>query len=122
MELTKEKVLELHRKMWTAMQKSLGDNPDAEERAEFKYKWCDEHFPKERVCNDCFLCEYGIKMAQNTGDYDATCDMFCPIDWKKGGLKDCCSEFDGGGAFYESAPLSVILALPERETEDVPIV
>ena len=119
MDLTRKEALRLHRQMWTDMQKSLGDNPSAEERAEFKYKWCDEHFPGEKVCNNCFLCQYAIPIVQSTGNYDDICTMLCPIDWKKAGLVDCCSEWEGGGEFYEHAPLSEILALPEREIEDV---
>ena len=118
MELTKEKALELHRQMWTDMQKSFGDTPGAEERSKFKYEWCNEHFPKDDVYNDCFLCAYAMpewnKRKDETID---SCRVFCPIDWEKAGMKDCCAEYEGGGEFYEHAPLSKILDLPEREGE-----
>ena len=115
MKLTKEEAVKLHIEMWTAMKEALGDKPGADERNAFKKKWCEEHFPVKKICNDCFLCEYAIPMAQSTGNYNNTCTMFCPIDWKKAGLVDCCSECEGGGEFYEYAPISEILDLPVRE-------
>jgi hypothetical protein len=102
--------------MWTDMQKELGDNPDAAHRACFKRKWCQEHFPEDGVYNDCFLCAYAIPEWNKRKDEDTdSCTKFCPIDWAKAGLVDCCSECDGGGEFYEHAPISEILDLPERE-------
>jgi len=34
-DLTREKALELHRQMWSGMQKDLGDNPDRTARYEY---------------------------------------------------------------------------------------
>lgn len=102
MKLTREWALELHRRMWTDMQKELGDKPQGGERILFKEKWCEEHFPKSKIACNCFLCEYVF----NNSDY--TCKE-CPVVWPD---KDCHSEL-----YYYSVPISEILALPEREVE-----
>ena len=111
MKLTREEALRLHRQMWTDMQMALGDNPLFKERALYKEQWCKEHFPDERIESDCFLCEYAIKYADDGTDY---CD-FCPIMWDNDYNMDWCI---GEGVTYERSPISVILALPEREVED----
>lgn len=118
MELTKEEAVAFHIEMWTDMKEALGDDPRADARKAFKKKWCEEHFPVKKICNDCFLCEYAVPMARSTGNYNDACVMFCPIDWGKAGLVDCCSECEDGGEFYEHAPISKILALPEREATE----
>jgi hypothetical protein len=89
--------------MWTDMQKALGDKPSLSKRIEFKFRWCREHFPGERIASSCFLCEYALD-----------CD-FCPIKWDKNDDYDSCV---GHGVSYERSPISVILAMPEREVED----
>lgn len=110
MKLTREEALKYHRQMWTDMQTELGDNPLFKERALYKKQWCKEHFPDERIEADCFLCEYASRYADD-GDY---CD-FCPIMWDKDYNMDWCI---GDGVTYEHSPISVILALPEREVEN----
>ena len=107
MELEREEAVRLHRQMWSDMQAQLGDTPSFSDRKIFKSKWCEEHFPGENISHDCFLCEYDDKFRGN-------CDN-CPIAWPD---EDCC----GGGVFswirsvnYRTSPISVILALPERE-------
>lgn len=101
MKLTRERVLELHRQMWTDMQAALGDNPEISERIDFKIKWCKSHFPDETIINHCFLCDYIF----GRGD-----DCYkCPIVWP---YKQCVDN-----KYYYSAPISEILALPEREDE-----
>ena len=107
MELTREDALKLHRQMWTDMQEALGDNPTLNERCEFKIEWCETHFPNEEIESHCFLCEY---VRQTKGD----CDN-CPIKWDDDYDQDTCCF---GGVNYGSSPISVILALPEREVED----
>ena len=107
MKLTREQALRLHRQMWTDMQKELGDNPTFDERAAFKLRWCFQHFPNEKIDNDCFLCEYIYK-------YNDDCD-YCPIKWDNDKDRDWCG---GRGVTYGYSPISVILALPEREVED----
>ena len=109
MKLTREEALRLHRQMWMDMQKELGDKPSHEDRSAFKVKWCDRHFPNEKIDCSCFLCEY---VTANYGDEQ--CD-YCPIKWDDEYDNDCCL-FDGVN--YKTSPISVILALPEREVEN----
>lgn len=122
--LTREEAVKLHRQMWTEMQKKLGDNPSADERYGFKADWCKEHFPNNNINNDCFLCEY-VSHYRCATEY---CLASCPIDWES--LKkissqpsDCCAVYkhyegdydDENNEIYNAAPISEILALPERE-------
>ena len=108
MELTKGQALELHWQMWTDMQTKLGDNPTFGQRQEFKAKWCKEHFPNEEIEAHCFLCEY-------VSQHGTDCD-YCPIKWDDYNYDDDCCVFDGVN--YGTSPISVILALPEREDKD----
>ena len=114
-ELTRERALELHRKMWTCMQTELGDNPTSYARIKFKRDWCKEHGFDDVDCH-CFLCEY----SKQTGSW---CASECLIDWsplacEPGEYSMCTDEYKGGGEIYEAAPISEILALPERSFED----
>ena len=122
MELTKEKALELHRQMWTEMQKMFGDKPSAMKRVTFKDKWCEEHFPGVEIRHSCFFCEY---TRQFSGCGEEDCSK-CPVVWPcepSDGIDDYFCE---GKALideengYRFIPISKILALPEREIEDVP--
>lgn len=100
MKLNRTLAVALHRAMWTDMQTELGDNPSPEHRAKFKLAWIKEHFPNECIMHNCFLCEYAFK-----GD-NPSCSA-CPIRWPGG---HC-----GGSNFsYRTAPISDILALPEK--------
>lgn len=107
MELTRERALELHRQMWTDMQRDLGDTPNGGQRVLYKMQWCDTHFPKEKIENSCFLCEY---------DKSSTRDncKSCPIRWPYEDEDDdeCYCTRCG---YYYKAPISEILALPERK-------
>lgn len=117
MELTKEKALELHRQMWTDMQEELGNTPYASDRVIFKKEWCDKHFPGETIDNDCFLCEFSTQTMKHIafGDFYA-CTKYCPIAWKNAGIIDCCEMYgESEERYYLAAPISEILALPERE-------
>lgn len=108
MELTREKALELHRQMWSDMQKELGDNPSRGERGDYKRNWIAEHFPEletddyDIIHNNCFLCEY----ADSEYGY---CE--CLIDWPAGRCEDgndTCDERN-----WQYMPISELLALPE---------
>ena len=125
--LTREKALALHRAMWTEMQEKLGDCPSAKDRDIFKADWCREHFPDHYIRNDCFLCDYANHYACTT----KSCLTRCPINWESlkkyvGQPSDCCAvykEYDGGdddeeNEIYFVAPISEILALPEREVKE----
>ena len=108
--LTMERAIELHRQMWADMQRRLGDNPEHFERVKFKKEWCDEHFPNDKILNDCFLCEY-VKSAisdENLSSID--CEDCCPIQWANG----TCLQ---GKKNYSNMPISELLALPERSDE-----
>ena len=97
MVLTRERALELHRQMWSDMQKTLGNDPAPWKRVQFKDVWVNEHFPNTVICNDCFLCEYVNN--ENLGCRN------CPIKWSSGYC----------GNYYLIASISEILALPEGE-------
>ena len=105
LKLTKEKALELHRKMWSDMRDELGDCPSSVDRVIFKYNWCKKHFPGDNdIENYCFLCEY---MGQQNRD----CDEGCLVKWDECAERGCIS----GKISYEYSPISAILALPARE-------
>lgn len=58
--LTREKAVNLHRKMWTEMKEELGNtlghhNYGRNPRAEFKERWCKEHFPSRDIKHNCLL-------------------------------------------------------------------
>ena len=105
LKLTKEKTLELHRKMWSDMGDELGDCPSSIDRDIFKYNWCKKHFPNDNdIENCCFLCEYARQRDEN-------CDKGCLIKW---------DEYEGTGCVlgkvnHQSSPISAILALPAKE-------
>lgn len=101
MKLTKEQAIKLHKQMWTDMMNSLGDNPTKEERTLYKEKWCKINFPNYNIHVNCFLCEY-IHSSSTL-----TCDD-CPIIWPKYWCKY--------NNYYLTAPISEIIALPERKT------
>lgn len=109
MDLTRERALELHRQMWTDMQRDLGDCPNTLERERYKRQWCQEYFPNESIRDNCFLCEYAEKMTF----LGVNCD-YCPIEW------DCNYCFEGGGMkkSYRNMPISELLALSEREEKE----
>ena len=100
--LTREEALKLHRQMWTDMQKDLGDRPRDADRIVYKMDWCDKH--GYNICNDCFLCEYDVQH----NDDKKRCK--CLIEWKY----DVCYRHE----YYTIAPISEILALPEREVAE----
>jgi hypothetical protein len=113
MKLTKEKALELHRQMWTDMQKEFGDKLSPRNKRHFKDKWCEEHFPGEDITHSCFLCEY---TCQFTGDGFEDCSR-CPIVWPcepSDDIEDYFCEESG----YTSMPISKLLSLPEREDSE----
>ena len=99
--MTKEYAVYLHRRMWMDMKRDLGDNPYPSERANYKRKWCEEHFPHKRIYNRCFLCEY-------IRDKDGTCKEICPIVWTGG----TCTAPE---SYYNIMPISELLAQPMRK-------
>lgn len=105
MELTRERALELHRKMWTNMQRDLGNDPSVLQREKYKRQFCEKYFPKQNIRDNCFLCEYVETIAPNFIDC-----KYCPIKWD---YNYC---FEGGGMkkSYRNIPISELLALPER--------
>lgn len=107
------------------MQEKLGDSPLASERYEFKRDWCHEWARNNNynqgdsvpVRSNCFLCEYA----------DGACEK-CPIDWAQAEdivvseppfVTDCTDFYIGSAEdyaspYYKFAPISKILAIPER--------
>lgn len=118
-ELTREEAIRLHKEMWTDMQAELGDNPYCGERTAFKKMWVEEHFPNEHVNSNCFLCEY----AQSVTKGLFTRCRECPIAWNSSS-RPCCMPPDwqvcssANVIDYRYSPISVILALPEREATE----
>ncbi len=110
MKLTKEQALFYHRQMWTNMQCDLGDTPSGDQRIDYKRKWCLVHFPHEQIENNCFLCEYDKTFGHNS------CKS-CPIRWAY--EDDCTVCYCTNYGYYYRAPISEILALPEREFNEV---
>lgn len=119
-DMTKEEALAYHRMMWGDMAETLGDNPTARQREDFKADWVREHFDKPFIHN-CVLCEFVKKHPLS----NTKCRK-CPIDWtpiedpEKIGARPgrCYNNYKNGGtegAIYLDAPISEILALPERE-------
>lgn len=120
-EMKKEEALAYHRMMWGDMAEEYGDNPTAKQREDFKAGWVREHFGMPFVHN-CVLCEFAKKHPCTN-----TRCCYCPIDWSP--LEDpeeigvvlpgrCYNNYKGGGAegaIYLDAPISEILALPERK-------
>lgn len=102
MNLTKEEAVRLHVEMWTDMKEALGDCPEPHARKAFKQKWCEEHFPGADIWAHCFLCEYGVQKR-------IPCSR-CAIDWGLGGCR--------GNIDFQTSPISMILALPERSEDD----
>lgn len=103
---TMEIAVKLHRQMWSDMQRDLGDCPSFYDRTIYKYQWCDKHIGSNLIFNDCFLCEYVEEMFP----YE-DCAKVCPIKWTG---DDCCGE-EG----WEAMPISKLLALPERDLNEV---
>lgn len=101
MRLTREEALELHRQMWSEMQKELGDTSYQVDRLRFKEQWCKTHFPNELVVSNCFLCDY---VEDKYPEY--SCKDACPIVWPTD---------TGSCTGYLYMPISKILSLPERE-------
>lgn len=119
--ITRKEALRLHREMWTDMQKDLGDCPSAKDRKVYKKKWVKEH-GYESVLSNCFLCEYAVNKPR--ARYGVNSCTFCPIDWENlcASLDDqdfgyCFADYAEsyyGTQIYLFAPISEILALPER--------
>lgn len=114
--LTRDEAIELHMEMWQDMQTELGDEPNWYERLDFKKKWVEEHFPNEDVISNCFLCEYAESAAKD--QYFSRC-LKCPIAWNSSIHPTCnpgiLDVWERNMIDYRYSPISVILALPERE-------
>lgn len=122
--LTREEALKLHHEMWSDMRKELGDNPSSDERTDYKIAWCERHFSVDSIAYDCFLCEYGEQRSRKKFGMSGRRCQFCPIDWSdliavsESVLQSTCFRRYMGRAntyIYEDAPISEILALPERK-------
>ncbi len=114
-ELTDAEILCLHKWMWSDMQKELGDNPEPNERMEYKYRWCKERYIS--IWHNCFLCENAQRYDPKLG-YITECDQ-CLVTWPDGicyYVKDVWSQRAYyANSYYLNAPISDILNLPTRE-------
>ena len=111
MDLTREEAVRLFHEQWSDMQKDLGDNPDVEAREAYKAYWCRKH-GFNNTKNYCFLCEY-------SHDKSPWFCHHCPVKWPTQDGK-CISAYLEDDTrlkhgYYLTAPISEILALPERE-------
>lgn len=79
MELTKERALELHREMWNCIADEIEVRECVQDIHKLKRKFAKEHFPKEKICNNCFCCEYA----------DIACEL-CPVEWGN----ECISDYN----------------------------
>lgn len=119
--LEKDEAIRLYLEMWTDMKKELGDNPNLVKRATYKCDWLEKH-GYDDVQASCFLCEYAQQAWWANYGTHGQCD-YCPIDWSSlscGVLANRCfgRYRNGGGEVYQYAPISEILALPERKVND----
>lgn len=120
MRLTREQALALHREMWTDMLNTLGENPTQEQRANFKYRWCESHgYLGVEHC--CFLCELvRFRDEQWYISSGTGCDCVrCPIVWTDHDSDYSCPCENGGyeGVDWRRSNISEVLALGEREEE-----
>ena len=112
MKLSEEMAVRLHRMMWGDMQRELGDNPNVEERENYKTRWISKHFPGAMVHRCCFLCEF--TQAPYASPHNC---KNCPIKWPN----DICFIGADANINYISSPISKILELPARN-EDLNVV
>jgi len=124
--ISKEEALNLHKAMWSGMQKKYGNNCSG--RRGLKQEWLRLNLglgpdsPSD-VKSFCFLCEYAYQQIQADDWANHLCH-YCPIDWRPERVK----EIEPDGASYacesfretcwQSAPISTILNLPERKIEE----
>lgn len=116
MKLTREQALSYHRQMWTDMQRDLGDYPTGGQRIQYINIWCVEHLPDDSIPESWFLCEYAD---QHIKDFDKPCEG-CPIIWPNENEVNkffCCNGRENNR--YYNMPISQLLALPERKTDEV---
>lgn len=123
MELTRERALKLHRRMWIDMQQELGDNPSKRERVIYKKEWCEKHFPNKLIFSHCFLCQY---VYERHGAVYSICAGKCPIIWINNNYNGDyfrndeytrCEDYRD--IHWSYMPISQLLALPEREFDEV---
>ena len=83
MQLTKERAITLHRRMW----RWIGLKTLKEKRCVRKEEWF-KRFKLNKICLDCYCCEYDLLylIEFNSGGDCAA----CPIDW--GGKGRCYDE------------------------------
>ena len=120
--LTRKEALKLHRQMWGDMQIALSEKDDCERRCTFKELWIKEHVAG-KVMHDCFLCEYAWQKSCEVdptpdGDFHPTCCQFCPIDWRDRIYYSNGYACERGSVTWGKSPISKILALPERRTDE----
>lgn len=127
MDLTREQALKLHKQMWGDMQKELGDTPNLWQRIDFKRDWIKRHGYIDEdgytnIYDYCFLCEYAInERKRRRRDLPYRKCVLCPIDWsdltpiKRSERYGYCVYLNHDGhQVWGVAPISKILALPER--------
>ena len=121
MQLTKERAITLHRRMW----RRIGLKTLKEKRCVRKEEWF-IRFRLEWIHDYCYCCEYGEQFCDPFYFSNAKCN-FCPIDWGGENCVDNKYEEDENGLFamwdnaadsdnwQEAGKLALQIAeLPER--------
>ena len=86
MKLSKERAIQMHRRMW----KWIALKSRKEKRCIYKDEF--PYFKNERIRDLCFCCEYADQTRPNVcADLHRIC-MYCPINW---GSNRSCSEDHG---------------------------
>ena len=110
--LTFDEAVRLHKEMWTAMQKEYGDCPTEDQRKAFKDEYLKAHgynvTYETEIVNNCFLCDYVFTM------FNGSC-RGCPVTWPVTNCWTKVSIREKRIAYFLSAPISEILALPLRD-------
>jgi hypothetical protein len=92
MELTREQAIKLFREHWAYLAKTGSD---------YKAGWIQQHFPREKIANQCFLCEYDKQQLT------LICES-CPIEWPGG-----CCETMNNGLYTQWRVLAIDRRIPE---------
>ena len=117
MQLTKERAITLHRRMW----RWIGLKTLKEKRCVRKEEWF-ERFGLKTIYNDCYCCEYARQFFPYS-DWRNTRCFYCPIDWgvrtciaPERGLYDLWYDAVKDRDWQEAGKLALQIAeLPERE-------
>lgn len=125
MQLTRQRAIQEHRKMWNWIANESERLRNPVDKNAYLHKF----FNHVYLTNECFLCDYSFFICNNESfgsDAKKMCD-YCPLSWSASGKERCMSnDYDGyydlwekayiGGDYIEAARLARIIAnLPEKQ-------